>query len=755
MKMIDRMLIAAVVILSGLCVNALRGQSPSSWNIPLWKYDGTNYTWRPTGTMTALTDAVGGSDTLQDVVSRGGTVTNGVVTIDAANDRTNRFGGYLTVLGERVVGGYNYDIAPSVAGIGGLAFGGACEAGAAGIAVGVETKSDSGGAAFGFESEAGKDALAAGVQSVAGERGFAAGNRGKGAPGSFVFSDGEEADFNRLAYTNWFSVRAGGGTYYSTPTFEVTGDIEAASFTLDGDTITEWPTGGTYTNLFAGAGTTGSVYSAAGDVEKYLRGDGTWQDALTEDAADALYVAITDGVATNLETAGTNFWSSGRVHYLPIDADINAYIASAAVQDGDVVELGAGTNTVTGKITIGKSIHLRGQGKGVTTIACSTDLGTFHGVMELAVSNVKISDMSITVSGQTHDNSAAIKRSGTSVNLTGWRFERLIISYTSAGSAVGGIQFRESGGDVVDCDITVETTSVLYSRGAVWTDYRTQGTSAKTVNIVRSRLTMLSPQGNAYGVFAYATSAPYTNTMNVIDCIVTATGSGVGYGTRSYANNNINIYGGRYDATTYDLYRGEGTLTVHGPVTLANGTTSGTITYAGTTAMNRAHVEGPVRLANTTKPTAATGYGWIYAKTNEVYVLDGAGNETLISPHGGSDKWSFISRNDYTGREIIVDMESMIRTLERVSGEKIMTVNWREPSRDWAADEAAKVARIEAEIAAWDAEAERRQFEEPRRDGEVLDEPLPEMGERPEPYTPRPVPAWITERKAERQRMQP
>lgn len=34
--------------------------------------------------------------------------------------------------------------------------------------------------------------------------------------------------------------------------------------------------GGTFTNLFAGSGTTGSVTSAAGDAGKYLKADGTW-----------------------------------------------------------------------------------------------------------------------------------------------------------------------------------------------------------------------------------------------------------------------------------------------------------------------------------------------------------------------------------------------------------------------------------------------------------------------------------------------
>ena len=46
------------------------------------------------------------NETLQSVVTRNGTVTSGIVTIDSANLRTNTVGGYLTVLGNRVQGGF-------------------------------------------------------------------------------------------------------------------------------------------------------------------------------------------------------------------------------------------------------------------------------------------------------------------------------------------------------------------------------------------------------------------------------------------------------------------------------------------------------------------------------------------------------------------------------------------------------------------------------------------------------------------------
>ena len=54
------------------------------------------------GAALAATALQAEADTLQSVVNRGGTVTSGAVTIDAANVRTNTYGGHTTALGLRL-----------------------------------------------------------------------------------------------------------------------------------------------------------------------------------------------------------------------------------------------------------------------------------------------------------------------------------------------------------------------------------------------------------------------------------------------------------------------------------------------------------------------------------------------------------------------------------------------------------------------------------------------------------------------------
>ena len=83
-------------------------------------------------------------------------------------------------------------------------------------------------------------------------------------------------------------------------------------------------------------------------------------------------------------------------------------------------------------------------------------------------------------------------------------------------------------------------------------------------------------------------------------------------------------------------------------------------------------VEGSIRLKNTSNPTNVTDSAHIFAKddgsTSEVYVRDEAGNETKISPHNQSGEWEYYSKNVNTGKVFRVNMESLIKEVERLSG---------------------------------------------------------------------------------------
>jgi len=78
-----------------------------------------------------------------------------------------------------------------------------------------------------------------------------------------------------------------------------------------------------------------------------------------------------------------------------------------------------------------------------------------------------------------------------------------------------------------------------------------------------------------------------------------------------------------------------------------------------------------------TDPATDSGVGYIYAKgaTAELFVKDGAGNITQISPHSEEGDWVYYSENVKTGKRVKVNMERMIRRLEEITGETFFEID--------------------------------------------------------------------------------
>ena len=78
-----------------------------------------------------------------------------------------------------------------------------------------------------------------------------------------------------------------------------------------------------------------------------------------------------------------------------------------------------------------------------------------------------------------------------------------------------------------------------------------------------------------------------------------------------------------------------------------------------------------------TDPATDSGVGYIYAKgtTAELFVKDGAGNITQISPHSEEGDWVYYSENVKTGKRVKVNMERMIRRLEQITGETFFEID--------------------------------------------------------------------------------
>ena len=130
--------------------------------------------------------------------------------------------------------------------------------------------------------------------------------------------------------------------------------------------------------------------------------------------------------------------------------------------------------------------------------------------------------------------------------------------------------------------------------------------------------------------------------------------------------------------------------------------------------------------AQPSDPASSATFGQVYAKTNgattEVYVMDGAGNVTQISPHArasspapasvdAGDKTPIVihHKNLFTGEQEWLHLSAMARKLEQLTGEKFV---WKRripdaEVRDWDAEQ----ARIEAESDD-DVKADRKRLRE-------------------------------------------
>jgi hypothetical protein len=92
-----------------------------------------------------------------------------------------------------------------------------------------------------------------------------------------------------------------------------------------------------------------------------------------------------------------------------------------------------------------------------------------------------------------------------------------------------------------------------------------------------------------------------------------------------------------------------------------NETISGTKTFTA-----------PLTLTVGSDPSTVANNAHIYAKDEsssaEVFVKDEAGNVTKISPHNEQGEWEYYSRNTKTGKTVRVNMEEMIRDIEKLTG---------------------------------------------------------------------------------------
>ena len=107
----------------------------------------------------------------------------------------------------------------------------------------------------------------------------------------------------------------------------------------------------------------------------------------------------------------------------------------------------------------------------------------------------------------------------------------------------------------------------------------------------------------------------------------------------------------------------------------AGASTADTVLVSTTQTISGAKTfSSPIALTVGSDPSTATNNAHIYAKDDsssaEVFVRDEAGNVTKISPHNQQGEWEYFSRNVKTGKTVRVNMEEMIRDIEKLTGKK-------------------------------------------------------------------------------------
>jgi hypothetical protein len=105
----------------------------------------------------------------------------------------------------------------------------------------------------------------------------------------------------------------------------------------------------------------------------------------------------------------------------------------------------------------------------------------------------------------------------------------------------------------------------------------------------------------------------------------------------------------------------------------AGASTADTVLVSTTQTISGAKTfSSPIALTVASDPSTATNNAHIYAKDEslsaEVFVRDEAGNVTKISPHNEDGDWEYFSRNTKTGKTVRVNMEEMIRDIEKLTG---------------------------------------------------------------------------------------
>lgn len=129
---------------------------------------------------------------------------------------------------------------------------------------------------------------------------------------------------------------------------------------------------------------------------------------------------------------------------------------------------------------------------------------------------------------------------------------------------------------------------------------------------------------------------------------------------------NYGYYSAVSSGTNKWAFFGAGTAQSYLGGTLKIGGTAARATTAGTNSLD---------IFNGTAPAGTLTNGiTLYSTAGELHVIDAAGNDSLLSPHDKNDNsWIYYSKNTVTGKVLRVDMERLMRALDKRLGGGFIT----------------------------------------------------------------------------------
>lgn len=442
------------------------------------------------------------------------------------------------------------------------------------------------------------------------------------------------------------------------------------------------------TNATSGSKTAISTLQTSMDTFQTSTYDSAWYLAVTRDEINEEVATVKYSVVHNDSSAFVTSSSETR-------SGTNTQITAAAdVSGGNVRLLGTGTSVVNSisfyRLALGDNTTAGTSGNTATIINTDVDsatesldswsLSSYRGAkyfisvnntttnetanMECLVvhdgTNAYISTYNMVNSGNndlllltadTDSSTVTLRASAYTPNCRVTMYRILLgdSETTAAGDAVNivGTQTVSSSATAVDSFANTEFTGCHY----VVVGYNATEGSAST-----SEVTVVSSDADAF-----VTGGPSVSTKGTDQLTFTAALAGTTV-TLSAASTS----GGSTVVNAYrvQLLRGSvGASTANTVLVSTTQTITGSKTFSS-----------PIALTVGSDPTTVANNAHIYAKDEsssaEVYVRDEAGNVTKISPHNSQGEWEYYSRNTRTGKTVRINMEEMIRDIEKITGKK-------------------------------------------------------------------------------------